>query len=125
MANANVGHIKCPISNQWAVVRTDKRGKLYYFSVAGKIAPNLPAGQRFLAEKADLWPDGEQPVNVTITEQFVGAPPIVTVNEMEKPLTPQAEERRAEKPLTPQVEPKPEKKRGFLSEFLTGGGLDD
>lgn len=125
MANNNIGHVLCPFSQKYAVVRADKRGKLYYFSEVGKVTPNLPAGQRYLAQNAILWPEGKQPVNVTITEQYAGAPPLVVVNAPEKPLTPQAEPKRDEKPLTPQAEPKPEKKRGFLSEFLSTGGFDD
>lgn len=72
MARDNVGAVKCPITGEWAVVRQDCRGKLYFYSSAGKIAPNLPTGQRWL--QANIKPlDGFK-----VTEMFAGAPPILS-----------------------------------------------
>lgn len=94
MARDDVGVITCPFTGQLSVVREDKRGKLYYYSQAGKIAPNLPAGQRWLKERM-------QPLeNYSITQLAAGFPPDV------KPLTKPAEPVQADKPLTQQPEVK-------------------
>ena len=70
------------------MVRQDKREKLYYYSQAGKIAPNLPAGQAWIKSKM-------QPLErFSITELAAGFPPEV------KPLTQQPDPARDEKPLT-------------------------
>lgn len=128
MANQNIGHFTCPLSKQLSVVRADKRGKLYYFSQFGKITPNLPQGQKWLSEKATLWPDGIQPDNIRLESLYVGAPPIVTLTQSsepkreEKALTPQVEEKREEKALTD----KPvTKKKPFLSELFENWSDDD
>ncbi|WP_333609153.1 hypothetical protein [Arsukibacterium sp.] len=100
MARDNVGVISCPFTGQLSVVREDKRGKLYYYSQAGKIAPNLPAGQRWLQGKM-------QPLeNYTINATAAGFPPDV------KPLTQQPAATQAGKPLTEQHEETPGKKPG-------------
>ncbi|MGV2873508.1 hypothetical protein [Colwellia sp. E150_009] len=127
MANENIGHVLCPLSDKLSVVRADKRGKLYYFSECGKIAPNLPQGQKWLNQKTVFWDDG-QPENIRIETLYNGAPPVVTLTQeseplrAEKPLTPEPEPRRVEKPLTPEPVTK---KRPFLSEFFNDWGGDD
>ncbi|MEZ7525975.1 hypothetical protein [Burkholderia vietnamiensis] len=87
-----MGVIVCPFTKQLSVVRSDKRQKLYYYSAAGKIAPNLPQGQAYL--RAQMRPLEQ----FTVTELAAGAPPEV------KPLTQQAAPARPEKPLTQQSE---------------------
>lgn len=94
MARDNVGVINCPFTGQLSVVREDKRGKLYYYSQAGKIAPNLPAGQRWLQAKM-------QPIeNYTINATAAGFPPDV------KLLTQKPAPVQAENPLTEKDETK-------------------
>lgn len=103
MARDNVGVVRCPFTNALSVVRRDCRGKLYYYSQAGKIAPNLPQGQTWLAAQM-------QPLTgYRVTEIARGAPLQV------EPLTDvTAEEKRAE-PLTESADDKqPEKKGGIL-----------
>jgi len=127
MANNNIGHIKCPLSGQLSVVRADKRQKLYYFSLYGKITPNLPEGQRWLSENAQLWPDAIQPENIELRSLYNGAPPVVTITQSsvsEKPLTPQGEQKQVEKPLTDESVT-PVKKKSPLATLLSGWGEDD
>lgn len=53
--NPTVGRIRCPISGKLAEVRRNKRGKLYYVGEAGMITPNLPVGQAWLLENAEMF----------------------------------------------------------------------
>ncbi len=55
MANETIGKIKCPFTGGWGEVRKDKRGKLYYYSKAGLIKPNLPDGQDWILANAVLF----------------------------------------------------------------------
>lgn len=108
MARDNVGIVKCPFTGDLAVVRKDVRGKLYYYSQAGKIAPNLPQGQAFLS--ANMKPL----TGFTVTELAAGAPPIV------KPLTDEPEPKRTEIPLTDKggtETPQKAKAKSILEEF--------
>lgn len=129
MANANVGHIKCPIQNEFCVVRRDCRGKLYYYSQAGKITPNLPQGQEWMQANAVLWGNPNQPPEgVELKTVVNGAPPQVIINASsrtekptENPLTPQGAEKRTENPPEPVTE-KPKKKRTQSAlAYLLGG----
>lgn len=106
MANENIGVVKCPFTGRLSVVRADCRGKKYYYSAAGKIAPNLAAGQRWLNE--NMMPLEQFSVNATAQ----GYPPEV------EPLTQQAAPVREEIPLTDTGEQKPARKS-----FLEGFGL--
>lgn len=64
-----IGRVKCPICGKWGEVRRDKRGKLYYLSDAGKITPNLPAGQEWLLKNAIMYSKSEcQKVNSNDTD---------------------------------------------------------
>jgi hypothetical protein len=69
MANPTIGYITCPITGEKDCdVRRYSTGKksLYYVSSAGKITPNLPAGQAFMKSKtAFIGENGEplKPVN--------------------------------------------------------------
>lgn len=103
MARENVGVITCPFTKRLAVVRADCRGKKYFYSAAGKIAPNLAAGQRWLNE--NMMPLEKFSVNETAP----GYPPEV------EPLTTQAAPKQEENPLTD----KTEKKKSFLEAFLS------
>lgn len=98
MARENVGVVKCPFTGELSVVRKDCRGKLYYYSQAGKIAPNLPQGQKWLSENM-LPLEG-----FVLTEIARGAPlrvaPLTQTNAVEIPLTKTPEQNRAEIPLT-------------------------
>ncbi|WP_412470534.1 MULTISPECIES: hypothetical protein [unclassified Halobacteriovorax] len=53
--NPDIGSIKCPISGQLAPIRRYSTGQrlAYWMSPAGKVAPNLPAGQLF------IWQHGQ------------------------------------------------------------------
>ena len=105
MARDNVGVIKCPFTGELAVVRADKKGKLYYYSQAGKIAPNLPQGQAYLQSNM-------QPLTAfDITEVSAGFPPSV------KPLTQQPAPVRTEKPLTENKPDEKPRKKSILEEF--------
>ena len=53
--NPTVGRIRCPISGKLAEVRRNKKGKLYYVGAAGMITPNLPTGQAWLLENAEMF----------------------------------------------------------------------
>lgn len=102
MARSNIGVVVCPFTRRLAVVRADVRGKKYFYSAAGKIAPNLAAGQRWLTENM-------QPLEkFSINETAPGYPPEV------EPLTQQAAPVQQEKPLTDE----PVKKKSFLEAFL-------
>lgn len=67
MANETIGKIKCPIVGDYAEVRRDKRGKLYYVGEAGMIKPNLPAGQKWMNESAHFFDANSR--NVTKTPE--------------------------------------------------------
>lgn len=96
MSRPEVGVIKCPFTGELSVVRADCRGKLYYYSQAGKIAPNLPQGQAWLSKNQMPLTDFE------ITVVAVGAPPVVK----KKALTEQGEQTRDLIPLTEKDSPK-------------------
>lgn len=104
MANPNLGHIMCPLSGKWAVVRAQCNGRLYWFSDAGKITPALPMGQQFINDNAVMWEAPEKPPeHVTIRANYRGAPPIVNVEKPNeaptgKALTDESEEKRENKP---------------------------
>lgn len=53
--NPTIGRILCPISGKISEVRRDKKGKLYYVGAAGMIKPNLPLGQAWLLENAEMF----------------------------------------------------------------------
>jgi hypothetical protein len=111
MANDNIGHILCPMSNTLAAVRRDCRGKLYYHSNAGKVTPNLPSGQEWMRSNAQLWPSANvPPPNVSVTQLMTGAPPQIVIK---KALT-DAPEIKPEK--TPEkLPPQPVNKKSALS----------
>lgn len=108
MARDNVGVVRCPFTGGLAVVRADCRGKLYYYSQAGKIAPNLPQGQAWL--KAQMQPL----TSYRVTEIARGAPLQV------EPLTEVPATKEREKPLTDESEEKPPKKSAGIMDFLGG-----
>jgi len=59
MANETIGKIKCPFTGGFGEVRKDKTGKLYFYSKAGLIKPNLPDGQDWILENAILFSEKE------------------------------------------------------------------
>ena len=73
MANPTIGYITCPLTGETDCdVRRYSTGKksLYYVGSAGKITPNLPAGQaymkkhtRFINGNDEPLPVAENPVN--------------------------------------------------------------
>lgn len=103
MARDNTGVIRCPFTGELAAVRQDCRGKLYFYSQAGKIAPNLPAGQRWMQQNM-------QPLDgFEFEETARGYPPKIT---KKAGAAPQAEH--------PGEQPDQPKKSGWLSEFIGG-----
>lgn len=74
MANPTIGRIKCPFTGEWAEVRKCKTGKqkLYFYSSAGMITPNLPAGQSWIMDNAEIWGEGNEPKPVTETKPVNG-----------------------------------------------------
>ena len=104
MSRDNTGIVKCPFTGELAVVRADCRGKLYYYSQAGKIAPNLPQGQAWLRANQMPLTDFE------IVVVAIGAPPVVK----KKALTEQSAIVRDENPLTE----KPAAPRSSIMEFF-------
>ncbi len=58
--NPTIGRIKCPIAGDWAEVRKDKKGRLYYVGRAGMIKPNLPAGQEWMLTNAEMFGEKER-----------------------------------------------------------------
>ena len=120
MANANIGHITCPITNKLCVVRKDCRGKLYFYSEAGKITPNLITGQIWMQKAFTEWAAPEQPPeDVTLRIIAAGAPPVLELNGTKKALTPAPAIVQTQNP--PAVVTKaPEKKRSFLHDFMMG-----
>jgi hypothetical protein len=120
MANANIGHIACPITGKLSVVRADCRGKLYFYSEAGKITPNLFTGQTWIRSVYTQWPAPEQPPEgVEVRIIAAGAPPIVTIIGHNKPLTPQPAP-VAQENAPPVVTEKRKQKRSALSDFMWG-----
>ena len=60
--NATIGRVRCPFTGEWAEVRKDKKGKLYFLSSAGLIRPNMPPGQEWILANAEMFEkprDGE------------------------------------------------------------------
>ena len=55
-----IGRIKCPFTNDFAEVRRDKKGKLYYVGRAGMIKPNLPSGQEWILDHAEIFGENEK-----------------------------------------------------------------
>lgn len=120
MANDNIGVVLCPIMNELSAVRRDCRGKLYYYSQAGKIAPNLPQGQQWLEKNTIFVAD--DPARFEFKEFMRGAPPVIEdsahVNPRTKPTPVQEQPKPAQ--TAPQIE-KPKKKKavnwGLLGVF--------
>ena len=65
MANETIGKLKngCPFTGQPAEVRKDKNGKLYFYSRAGLIKPNLPEGQDWMLENSVMYAPNERETN--------------------------------------------------------------
>lgn len=65
MANPTIGHVTCPITGEKDCdVRRYSTGKksLYYVSSAGKITPNLPAGQAWMKQNTVFIGDNGEPL---------------------------------------------------------------
>jgi hypothetical protein len=63
MANATIGHIRCPFTNEEnCEVRRDKKMKLYYYGSAGLVKPNLPAGQAYMKKHSVFIGDNAEPL---------------------------------------------------------------
>ena len=58
--NPTIGRVKCPIGGDWAEVRQDKKGRFYYVGKAGMIKPNLPAGQEWILDHAEMFGEKER-----------------------------------------------------------------
>lgn len=59
MANITVGKIKCPMMGDYAEVRKNSRGKLYYYGKAGMITPNREDGQAWINDNAEFFSAAE------------------------------------------------------------------
>lgn len=57
MPNPSIGTIICPLLGDFADVRQDKNGKLYYVGEAGIISPKSQSGQAWMKKHAKL--DGQ------------------------------------------------------------------
>ena len=53
--NPDIGTIICPFTKTEAVVRRDKRQKLYYVGSAGMVKPNLPDGQAYMEKHTKFF----------------------------------------------------------------------
>jgi hypothetical protein len=121
MSNPNIGHVVCPITKKLAVVRADCRGKLYFYSEAGKITPNLITGQAWLKAAFVQWGTPDKPPESIMLRVVVhGAPPIVEYSGIKDSVTPKAAPVPLEKPVTHQGVTV-ETPRSILSEFMWGG----
>ena len=80
--NEDIGTINCPICGDLAPVRRDCNGKLYYVGKAGMIKPNMPAGQDWMLENADIWSRGIKPA-----EAANDAPEPITDTPAAEPVT--------------------------------------
>jgi hypothetical protein len=121
MANPNIGHVICPITNKLCVVREDCRGKFYFYSEAGKLTPNLITGQQWLKAAYTRWPSEDNPPdNIIIRMVAMGAPPILEYSGKKEPVKPVPAPILQEKPVTGKgvTEDKP---RNALHEFMFGG----
>ena len=81
MANPTIGHIDCPFTGEPdCEVRRYSTGKksLYYVGSAGKITPNLPAGQAYMKKHTRFIGDNDKPLE----------PPQNPVNENPTPQNP-------------------------------------
>lgn len=118
MSNSNLGHVLCPFTEELAIVRANKKGKLYYVSGAGMITPACQRGQAWIKEKAHIWAEPDRPPeNIRLEyDHDSRAPKPVYVNEAQAPEAPEPE------PETP--EPAPEQKpkpRSIISRIWEGG----
>lgn len=71
MANPTIGKITCPLTGEIECdVRRYATGKksLYYVSSAGKITPNLPAGQAFMKANTVFIGENGEPLPLTENE---------------------------------------------------------
>lgn len=61
-ANPDIGTITCPFTGAVAAVRRYRTGQrlAYFHSPAGKIAPNLPEGQKYILDNAEFWDAEDQ-----------------------------------------------------------------
>lgn len=65
MANPTIGYIDCPLTGEKDCdVRRYSTGKrsLYYVGSAGKITPNLPAGQAWMKKNTRFINDNDKPL---------------------------------------------------------------
>lgn len=72
MANLTIGFVDCPIMHDKAEVRRDKRRKLYYVGLAGKITPNLTDGQEWLKRHTKFINDNGVPLSPVEKEYIQG-----------------------------------------------------
>lgn len=78
MANTTIGFLVCPIMGDRAEVRRDKRRKLYYVGLAGKMTPNLTGGQEWINKTTEFIGDNGSPLppNDNETETVNEKPPV-------------------------------------------------
>ena len=88
MANTTIGYVTCPIMGDEAEVRRDKRRKLYYVGLAGKITPNLIDGQSWLKKMTKFIGENGKPLpkiendNIYVNEKNeTESEPRISVNE--------------------------------------------
>lgn len=89
MANPDIGMITCPITGEKdCPVRRYSTGKksLYFVSQAGKITPNLPAGQAWMKANTRFFGDNDKPLE-PVNGKKAGIEPVTEnepVNDSEK-----------------------------------------
>ena len=128
MANANIGHLTCPMSGDLCVVRQDCRGKFYFYSNMGKITPNLFGGQEWVKKHLTKWDAPEQPPDgLNMRLIAAGLPPILERCANKNSLTPKDEPERPEKQpaIVNKPAPKPPEKQSVLSAFMWGDKNND
>ncbi|GAA5133103.1 hypothetical protein [Thalassotalea piscium] len=86
MANVTIGHVKCPIMGDNAEVRRDKKRKLYYVGLAGKMTPNLIGGQKWLEENTRFINGNGEPLTKVTAESIAEKIEITEVKPEVKPV---------------------------------------
>lgn len=112
-ANPDIGKIACPFTGEISPVRRYRTGQrlAYYHSAAGKIAPNLPLGQKYILEHATF----NDPEDKRQIERWLKSRGVQVLTDTNSATIPAIDPGRYES-LTVELEPKPE-----MHETVIGG----
>lgn len=118
--NPNIGMVRCAHCGKMAAVRREKdgTGKFYYDCLGcGRVKPNMPAGQQWIMDNAEIWNQGQPPANAPdwIVGNHSWRQALTAEKTKPAPAAPAAPNLPPPPPAPPKKEqtPEPQKRAGF------------